>query len=218
MTSAVVLGLSAALLALLLGALVVTMRQDRKRSTAPVPQPLPGPVDDPAQPGTGRVGTDYPDPRTIKVGDTVDCPGVRARVRGALHVSWRGKQWTEYRLDDKARQYQWLSVEEVQHEFGDVPSHLEVLLWTSVPTMGMVPAKSTLIMEGVEFAPEQRGTAAFRSEGDTGHPERGLLDFAEYRAQDGRLLSFDRVQGDAWGASYASPLPPGSIKIERAPA
>lgn len=63
----------------------------------------------------------------------------------------------------------------------------------------------------------ERGTAAFRSEGNTGLPERGLLDFADYRTGDGRLLSFQRVQGGQWEASYARPLTPGSIRVDRLP-
>nr|BFE83428.1 hypothetical protein GCM10020093_060290 [Planobispora longispora] len=66
----------------------------------------------------------------------------------------------------------------------------------------------------MEFFPGERGTAAFRSEGFTGMPERGLLDFADYRATDGRLLSFERVQGEPWASAYAQ-LPPGSIVIEK---
>jgi hypothetical protein len=215
MTSMVVLGLSIALVLLLLGAFWATMRQDRKGRTstpppaaevAPVDSPLPAPVSAPR-----HAGTDYTDPRTIRVGDRIQVHGSPARVLGAMYVSWQGQQWTEYLIRDSARRYQWLSVEV---RAGD-PPHLEVLLWTDVPTQGMVPAKSMLIMEGVEFSPIERGTAAFRSEGDTGYPDRGLLDFADYRASDGRLLSFERIQGSAWTASYAQPLPPGSISIVR---
>lgn len=215
MTALVVLGLSIATVVLLLGAFLATMRQDRKaRTTAPPPEvalvenPMPAPVVAP-----GHVGSDYVDPRTIKVGDRIEVHGSGSRVLGAMHVSCQGQQWTEYLLNDRSRQVKWLSVE-VRHGLaaGD-PPHLEVLLWNDVPTQGMVPAKSMLIMEGVEFFPIERGTAAFKSEGDTGHPDRGLLDFADYRAADGRLLSFVRVHGGPWTASYAQPLPPGSITI-----
>ncbi|MFC4587419.1 DUF4178 domain-containing protein [Sphaerisporangium corydalis] len=157
---------------------------------------------------------DYLDPRTIKVGDVIDRQGVRSRVLGALHLSWQGDQRIEYLLSEGSSHYQWLSVQEREGTMGE-PSHLEVFLWTPVPTQGMVPAKSMLIMEGVEFSPIERGTAAFRSEGTTGYPERGLVDFADYRASDGRLLSFNRVQGQAWTAAYAQPLSPGSINVER---
>ncbi|MFC7592769.1 DUF4178 domain-containing protein [Nonomuraea antimicrobica] len=159
----------------------------------------------------GDVGTDYADPRTIQVGDRIEVHGSPARVLGATHVSWQGRQWTEFLLRDGSRRHQWLSIEVLA---GD-PPHLEVRLWTDVPTEGMVPAKSMLIMEGMEFFPVERGTAAFRSEGDTGLPERGLLDFADYSASDGRLLSFERIQGRSWTAAYAQPLPPGSITIVR---
>ncbi|MFG1704008.1 DUF4178 domain-containing protein [Nonomuraea sp. M3C6] len=213
MTSMVVLGLSIATVLLLLGAFLATLRQDRKgrpsappAEVAPIETPLPAPVS-----AAEHAGTDYTDPRTIRVGDRIEVHGSPARVLGAMHISWQGQQWTEYLLRDAARRLQWLSVEVLA---GD-PPHLEVQLWTDVPTQGMVPAKSMLIMEGVEFFPIERGTAAFRSEGDTGNPDRGLLDFADYRAADGRLLSFERIQGRSWTASYAQPLPPGSITIVR---
>jgi hypothetical protein len=212
-TSMVVLGLSIATVLLLLGAFWATLRQDRKgrSSAAPaevasVEAPLAAPVSVP-----GRAGTDYTDPRTIQVGDRIEVHGSPARVLGAMHISWQGQQWVEFLLRDSSRRLQWLSVEVRP---GD-PPHLEVQLWNDVPTQGMVPAKSSLIMEGVEFHPIERGTAAFRSEGDTGNPDRGLLDFADYRASDGRLLSFERIQGRAWTAAYAQPLPPGSISIVR---
>ncbi|MER6579352.1 DUF4178 domain-containing protein [Nonomuraea sp. NPDC001023] len=217
MTSMVVLGLSIATVLLLLGAFLATMRQDRRgRSSAPpspaevapVETPLPAPVETP-----GHAGADYADPRTIQVADRIEVHGSPYRVLGAMHVSWQGRQWIEYLLRDVARRRLWLSVEVREGKAAGEASHLEVLLWTEVPTQGMVPAKSMLIMEGVEFFPIQRGTAAFRSEGETGNPERGLLDFADYHASDGRLLSFDRIQGHAWSASYAQPLPPGSITI-----
>ncbi|MBB5080965.1 DUF4178 domain-containing protein [Nonomuraea endophytica] len=214
MTSWVVLGLSIATVLLLLGAFVATMRQDRRgRSATPpsedvvVQSPMPAPVSMQAHAGG------YDDPREIRVGDRIDVHGVRSEVLGALHVALQGQQWTEYLLDDGSRRARWLTVEIRQGLVSGDPPHLEVLVWTEVPTQGMIPAKSMIIMEGVEFFPVDRGTAAFRSEGETGHPDRGLLDFADYRAADGRLLSFERVQGAKWMASYAQPLPPGSITI-----
>ncbi|WP_049562193.1 DUF4178 domain-containing protein [Nonomuraea sp. SBT364] len=220
MTSMVVLGLSIATVLLLLGAFLATLRQERKGRTtappveaAPVEPPLPAPVSEPA-----HAGADYTDPRTIKVGDKIEVYGAPARVLGAMHLSWQGKQWIEYRLRDSARRVQWLSVEMRQGLAAGDPPFLEVLLWTGVPTQGMVPARSSLVMDDVEFHPLDRGTVAFRSEGDTDAPDRGLLDFADYRATDGRLLSFERLQGQSWTACYAQPLPPGSISIvSRAP-
>jgi Domain of unknown function (DUF4178) len=216
MTSMVVLGLSIATVLLLLGAFLATMRQERK-GRASVPPAEVAPLETPPAASVsapGHAGTDYTDPRTFRVGDRIEVHGSPARVLGARYVSWQGQQWTEFLLRDSSRRLQWLSVEVLP---GD-PPHLEVKLWNDVPTQGMVPAKSMLIMEGVEFFPIERGTAAFRCEGDTGTPERGLLDFADYRASDGRLLSFERVQGGAWTAAYAQPLPPGSISmVRRAP-
>ncbi|MER6949731.1 DUF4178 domain-containing protein [Nonomuraea sp. NPDC000554] len=215
-TSMVVLGLSIATVLLLLGAFMATMRQDRKgrRSAPPVEPaareaPLSAPVSAP-----GHAGSDYTDPRTIKVGDRIEVHGSQFRALGALYISWQGQEWIEFLLRDRrTRRHEWLSVQVHQGQAPGESPHLEVLAWTDVPTQGMVPAKSMLIMDGVEFHPIERGTAAFRSEGDTGYPDRGLLDFADYRAADGRLLSFERVQGRSWTAGYARPLAPGSIAI-----
>lgn len=214
---AVIVGLSAVTVVLLLGAFFATTRQDRKplesESSGEIPlQPVEAA---PPQPSTGHVGIDYPDPRTIKVGDTIECQGMRTRVLGAVYLSSQGNQWTEYLLDDGSRRYQWLSIEMRSGLNPGDPPHLEVLLWTPVPTQGMIPAKTTLSVEGVEFFPVNRGTAAFRAEGVTSMPERGLLDFADYRAGDGRLLCFERLQGRPWKSSHGQALPPGSIKIEK---
>ncbi|MFF3438179.1 DUF4178 domain-containing protein [Streptosporangium sp. NPDC002721] len=215
---AVILGLSVATLVLLLGAFFATTRQDRKAGdserSGETPLSSVEAAQPPAQPSMGRVGIDYPDPRTIKVGDTIECQGVRSRVLGALYLSWQGTQWTEYLLDDGTRRYQWLSIQMREGLTAGEPPHLEVLLWTSVPTEGMIPAKATLSVEGVDFFPVDRGTAAFRGEGVTSMPERGLLDFADYRASDGRLLSFERLQGKRWTSFHAQPLAPGTIRIE----
>ncbi|MGC5014700.1 DUF4178 domain-containing protein [Streptosporangium sp. DT93] len=214
---AVILGLSVATIVLLLVAFFTTTRQDRngraQESSGETPAPAVKAAPLPA-PTAGRVGIDYPDPRTIKVGDTIECQGVRSRVLGALYLSWQGKQWTEYLLDDGARRYQWLSIEMRDGTAAGEPPHLEVLLWTPVPAEGMIPAKATLSVEGVDFFPVDRGTSAFRGEGVTSMPERGLLEFADYRAADGRLLSFERLQGQPWTSSYAQPLAPGTISIE----
>lgn len=220
MMTAVVLTLSVAILVVLLGAFVATSRQGRAATPIePSPPPLPPPPKAKPKPKPAAAPHyDYFDPRTIKVGDTVHCQGMRSRAIGALHMSRKGDLWIEYLLDDGSRRYQWLSVEERRGLANADPRHLEVMLWTQVPTQGMVPAKSMLIVDGVEFFPVERDTVAFRSEGVTGFPERGLLDFAEYRAEDGRLLAFQRAQGGPqWIACYAHPLTPGSVHVERLP-
>lgn len=210
MTTPIVIVLGLATVVVVLGVVAASRRararQPVRTSSAAGPAPASGPAADP----------DFFDPRTIRVGDTVYIEAARYRAVGALHCVMQGEKWTEYLLDEGARRRKWLSVEERPGGEGE-PLHLEVVLWTDVPTQGMVPAKHTLIVDGIEFSPIERGTAAFRSEGTTGLPERGLLDFAEYRAGDGRLLSFQRVQGGQWEASYARPLTPGSIRVDRLP-
>ncbi|MFG1825830.1 DUF4178 domain-containing protein [Microbispora bryophytorum] len=210
MTTAIVIVLGLATVVVVLGAIAAARRA---RAREPVRTPPAAPGETPAR--DSEADPDFFDPRTIRVGDTVYVEAARYRAVGALHCTMQGEKWTEYLLDEGARRYNWLSVEERPGEEGE-PLHLEVLLWTDVPAQGMVPARHMLIVDGLEFYPIERGTAAFRSEGTTGLPERGLLDFADYRG-DGRLLSFQRVQGGQWEASYARPLTPGSIRVDRLP-
>src|SRR5690606_4800049 len=148
MTPVVVLGLSVATLILLIVAYIATTRRERKASPSASPPQGPSSGEESGPPG-GPIQPmgDIPDPRTIRVGDTIECPGVRARVRGVLHVSWRGKQWTEYILDDGTHRDVWLSVEELASAGEGQPAHLGVLLLTAVTTQGMGPAKSRLIIE-----------------------------------------------------------------------
>src|SRR5690606_35300070 len=106
MTSMVVLGLSIAPVLHLLGAFLATLRQDRRERTAaeqpvvvaPAEPPLPAPVA-----AAAHAGTDYIDPRTLRVGDKIEVLGSPVRVLGAVYVSWQGQQWVEYRLRDSAR-------------------------------------------------------------------------------------------------------------------
>ncbi|WP_225311992.1 MULTISPECIES: DUF4178 domain-containing protein [Microbispora] len=216
MTTMTVIVLGLVTVVVLLGVVTAVVAASRRsRTRQPVRTPPAAPGESPARDLASD--PDYFDPRTIKVGDTVYVEAARYRAVGAVHCAVQGEQWTDYLLDEGARRYDnWLSVAERPGPGGE-PSHLEVLLWTDVPTQGMVPAKHMLIVDGVEFSPIERGTAAFRSEGRTGLPERGLLDFADYRASDGRLLSFQRVQGGQWEAAYARPLTPGSVRAERLP-
>ena len=114
MTSMVVLGLSVATVLLLLGGLPghhATGQEgphdpSRQCEVAPAEPPLAAPVSVP-----GRAGTDYVDPRTIKVGDKIDVHGSPARVLGAMYVSWQGRSGPNTCCATASGAIQWLSVE-----------------------------------------------------------------------------------------------------------
>src|SRR3954467_3892873 len=99
--TAVVLGVSVMALALVLVAITVTLTGRRpaepERREPPPPDGVVLAAPDP--------DLDFFDPRTIKVGDTVHCRGVRTRAIGALHLSRQGEQWTEYLLEVGAGRY-----------------------------------------------------------------------------------------------------------------
>ena len=131
---------------------------------------------------------------------------------GALTVTWQGGtgRSTSSRTPTGASGRSTVKERPAVGE-GDV-GHLAVVLWTPIPTQGMIPAKRMLIMDGVEFRPVERGTAAFRSEGVTGFPDRGLLDFADYRARDGGCSPSSGA-----GPAVGRVLRPAAAPRERSP-
>ncbi|RJL33440.1 DUF4178 domain-containing protein [Bailinhaonella thermotolerans] len=195
--SLVVIALSSATFLVVTVAWLTVRAQDRDppphEAAPPPPEPEPVPRG--------------PDPRGIGIGDVIDCQGARWFVIGVLHMEDGDQRWREFLLDDGAGHYTWLTVE--QRGGG-----LEVVLWMDAPSQGMIPPQRTVLIDGVEYVPVERGTAAFRSEGSTGHADSGWIDYADYRSPEGRYLSFERVRGRTpWTASYGRPLPPGSIAI-----
>ena len=135
MTTAIVIVLSLATV-VVLGVFAAARRTRTRRPVRTPPAPSGG-----SSPPDPAADPDFFDPRTIRVGDTVYVEAARYRAVGALHCTVLGEKWTEYLLDEGARRYNWLSVEERPGVEGEA-LHLEVLLWTDVPTQGILPDRA----------------------------------------------------------------------------
>ncbi|WP_460861850.1 DUF4178 domain-containing protein [Nocardiopsis coralliicola] len=191
--------------------LVLLLRQrPRPRTAAPA---APAARQDPF----GDVGASGGDPLALRVGDMVEFGAERGWVRGTLRLSEGGSDWAEHfiHLDDRygtadevpggSGPRRWLSVE--------ADPDVQMALWTGRPEADLAPGPRTLDFEGRTYRLSERGTAAYRSEGTTGLRAQGGMDYADYEADDGALLAFERFDHGRWEAATGAPVHAGDVLI-----
>jgi hypothetical protein len=186
-----------------LAVLAAKRRSDRARIAPPA-----GPRDPFAD-----VGEVAGDPRALKAGDMIDYLGRQIFVRGTLRLKEGGYQWAEHFLDDlndTEGSRTWLSVEE--------DPDLELVMWTTLHDSELVPTNKVITLpDGVEYRRVEHGIADFRSEGTTGLPGTGRMEYADYEAGRGRYLAFERFLsgegGERWEASVGERVPLGTMTI-----
>ncbi|MBB0246450.1 DUF4178 domain-containing protein [Streptomyces alkaliphilus] len=191
---------------------VAALRAARRRpaaSTAGARRPA-----DPFAPEDGVGG----DPRTIAAGDLVEYLGERLFVRGSLRLTEGGFTWSEHFLDamdGPGGTRRWLSVEE--------DPDLEVYIWTELEDeepgtpVNLTPSAKTITVRGVTYHRTEHGMADYRSEGTTGLPASGRVEYADYDGPGGRSLAFERFLGadgrGSWEASLGERVPNGTLTI-----
>ncbi|MGD9751811.1 MAG: DUF4178 domain-containing protein [Acidimicrobiia bacterium] len=151
------------------------------------------------------MGTASPagDPHHIGVGDVIAYDGHDWVVRGSVSYDQRGYRWAEHLLDRVGEQF-WLSVEEDEQ--------LQLVRWQAVRAATLEPT-ATVQWEGATFELEERGRARFRAEGTTGMAPEGEVEYHDYEAPDGRLLSFERTGDTTFEVSVGEPIAPGAMTI-----
>jgi hypothetical protein len=187
------------LIILVLAALVAVLVKALRAKREPAPAPPAVPKDPFASEGdtTG-------DPRTIKAGDMLDWGAERTWIRGTLRLAEGGFTWAEHFLEVEGGK-RWLSVEE--------DPDVQLSLWTGRPDVELTPHSKTLEFEGATYKLQEKGTAAYRSEGTTGLKAEGGCDYADYESDDGRMLSFERFDHGGWEASTGTKVLAGSFTI-----
>lgn len=143
------------------------------------------------------------DPHGIGVGDVIAYEGHDWVVRGSVAYDQRGYRWAEHLLDRVGEQF-WLSVEEDEQ--------LQLVRWQAVRAASLEPTP-TVQWDGATFELEERGRARFRAEGTTGMPPEGEVEYHDYEAPDGRLLSFERTGDTTYEVSVGVAIPPGAMTI-----
>src|SRR6202000_2145932 len=133
-------------------------------------------------------------PRQLGPGAVVSHGGIDYVVRGSVTYREGPYVWWEHLLEG-GDQPIWFSVEE-----DDGP--LELAMWGTRKDLALQPGDQYLV-DGMTFRQSERGRASYTTEGMTGLPAGGEMEYLDCtNAEKSALLSFERwAPGMPWGVS-----------------
>ncbi len=150
-------------------------------------------------------------PRQLGPGAIVSYGGVDYIVRGSVTYREGPFVWWEHLIEGGTGPAIWFSVEEDE-------GRLQLAMWNARKDLQLEPSGEQNV-DGVRFRESERGRASYTSEGTTGLPAGGDMDFVDY-ANDGEtaLLSFERWAPDMpWEISTGTPVSEGELTVYPAP-
>jgi hypothetical protein len=148
------------------------------------------------------------DPTALKPGDLAEIKGQTYTVRGTLTFAAGAWTWSEHLLDNGDGPRTWLSVE---HD-----PDLQLALWTRVPSATVRPGRPTVDFDGRRYVREEAGRATFTGIGTTGLDPQGSVEYQDYAAPDGPLLSFERfgsAEPSDWEVAQGERLHRAEVRI-----
>ncbi len=155
--------------------------------------------------------TDTFGPRQLGPGAIVSHGGTDYVVRGSVTLREGPFVWWEHLLEGKADEPPvWFSVEEDE-------GRLELVWWHKRSGLPAEPGASVTV-DGVTFAVDENGRASYTTEGTTGLPAGGDMDYVDYSGPDGSKLGYERwAPGMAWEVSHGVPIRAGELTVYPAP-
>jgi hypothetical protein len=149
-------------------------------------------------------------PRQLGPGAIVSHGGVDYVVRGSVTYREGPFVWWEHLLEGGDEPI-WFSVE-------DDDGRLELAMWTARKDLQLQPGGQHVI-DGVTYNESERGHAGYTTEGTTGLPAAGEMDFVDYASTDKTaLLSFERWAPDTpWEVSTGKSVLTGELTVYPAP-
>jgi Domain of unknown function (DUF4178) len=149
-------------------------------------------------------------PRQLGPGAVVSYGGVDYVVRGSVTFREGPFVWWEHLLEG-GDQPCWFSVEEDD-------GRLELAIWVTRKDLLLQPGGEHVV-DGVTFRESERGHASYTTEGTTGLPPGGEMDFVDYAdAGESAFLSFERWAADMpWEVSSGKAVSPGELTVYPAP-
>ena len=149
-------------------------------------------------------------PRQLGPGAIVSYGGVDYVVRGSVTYREGPFVWWEHLLEG-GDQPLWFSVE-------DDEGRLELVMWVGRKDLLLQPG-GDLVVDGVTMHESERGRASYTTEGATGLPAGGEMDFVDYGdASENALLSFERWGAEMpWEVSTGKAVSPGELTVYPAP-
>lgn len=150
-------------------------------------------------------------PRQLGPGAIVGYGGVDYVVRGSVTYREGPFVWWEHLLEG-GDQPLWLSVE-------DDDGRLELAMWVARKDLVSLQPGGDHLVDGVTFRESERGRAGYTTEGTTGLPAGGEMDFVDYTNADASaLLSFERWAPDMpWEISTGKSVLTGELTVYPAP-
>ncbi|HEX2284437.1 MAG TPA: DUF4178 domain-containing protein [Mycobacterium sp.] len=149
-------------------------------------------------------------PRQLGPGAIVAHGGVDYVVRGSVTLRQGPFVWWEHLLEGGDEPI-WFSVEEDE-------GRLELMMWTRRKDATLQPG-ADLVLDGVSYRETERGSASYTTEGTTGLPAGGEMEFVDY-ADEGEMnfLGFERWAPDMpWEVSVGKSVRPGELTVYPAP-
>ena len=149
-------------------------------------------------------------PRQLGPGAIVSHGGIDYVVRGSVTLRQGPFVWWEHLLEGGPEPL-WFSVE-------DDEGRLELLMWVRRNDLALQP-EGEQVVDGVSFRETERGRASYTTEGTTGLPAGGEMDFVDYAdADETSFLGFERWAPDMpWEISVGKPVLPGELTVYPAP-
>ncbi|OBB74282.1 DUF4178 domain-containing protein [Mycobacterium sp. 852014-52144_SCH5372336] len=151
-------------------------------------------------------------PRQLGPGAIVSHGGIDYVVRGSVTLRQGPFVWWEHLLEgDSDSEPLWFSVEEDE-------GRLELVMWTRRKDAALQPG-GELAVDGIAYRETERGSASFTTEGTTGLPAGGEMEFVDYaNADETSLLGFERWASDMpWEVSTGKPVRAGELTVYPAP-
>ncbi|WP_096286588.1 DUF4178 domain-containing protein [Mycobacterium ahvazicum] len=149
-------------------------------------------------------------PRQLGPGAIVSYGGVDYVVRGSVTFREGPFVWWEHLLEGGDLPT-WFAVEEDD-------GRLELVMWVTRKDVTLQPGDQYLV-DGIAFHETERGRASYTTEGTTGLPAGGEMEFVDcVNADETALLSFERwAPGTPWEVSTGKPVSPGELTVYPAP-
>lgn len=146
--------------------------------------------------------------RKLKPGDLVKADSGDFLVRGTIMYSDGGYTWAEHLLDDAQGTKRWLSVEDDEG--------LELSVWQRIPEVDVESGSAgerSVVARGVAYKLVERGTAKYNAVGTTGTAPVGDVEYVDYEAADGSLLSYERYDGGSWEVGVGRKVLPSELDV-----
>ena len=149
-------------------------------------------------------------PRQLGPGAIVARGGVDYVVRGSVTLRQGPFVWWEHLLEGGDEPL-WFSVE-------DDEGRLELVMWVRRNDLGLEPGGEPVV-DGVSYRETERGRASYTTEGTTGLPAGGEMEFVDYAdVSQTKFLGFERWAPDMpWEVSVGERVLPGELTVYPAP-